>query len=157
MNFYDFNVLDINNNEVPLSNYKGKIVLVVNTASKCGLTPQYEGLEKMYKEFKDKDFVILGFPCNQFMGQEPGTNDDIKEFCSLTYDVTFPLFSKVNVNGKDQHPLFKWLKSHTKSFLKRNVKWNFTKFLIGRDGEFIERFEPATKPEDFHNKIKDLL
>ncbi len=157
MNLYDFKVLNIDKKEVSLSDYKGKVVLIVNTASKCGLTYQYEGLEKMYKELKDKDFVVLGFPCNQFMGQEPGTNDDIKEFCSLTYDVTFPLFDKVDVNGSKQHPLFKWLKSHTKSLLKRNVKWNFTKFLVDKNGEFVQRYEPTTKPEEFKQDIIKLL
>lgn len=157
MRLYDFNVADIDKNPVDLKDYQGKVVVVVNTASKCGLTPQYEGLEKLYQEFKSEGLEILGFPCNQFMGQEPGTNEDIKSFCSLNYQVTFPLFDKVKVNGKDADPLFKWLTKQQRGLLKGRVKWNFTKFLINQEGEYVKRFEPTIKPEEMRDEIVALL
>lgn len=157
MNLFDFTVLDIDQNSINLSKYQGKVVLVVNVASKCGLTPQYEGLEKLYQEFQEEGLEILGFPCNQFMGQEPGTAEDIKTFCSLNYNVTFPLFDKVKVNGKDADPLFTWLTKQQRGLLKGRVKWNFTKFLLDRNGNYIKRFEPTVKPEDMREHILALL
>jgi glutathione peroxidase len=145
----NFKVKDIDGKEVNLADYKGKVLLVVNVASKCGNTPQYEGLEKTYDKLKDKGFVILGFPANNFGGQEPGTDEQIKEFCSLTYQVKFPMFSKISVKGNDQHPLYKYLTSlDTKPVAKGDISWNFEKFLIGRDGKVIARFAPKTKIED---------
>ena len=132
-------------------------VLVVNTASKCGLTPQYEGLEALYQEFKDDGLVVLGFPCNQFGSQEPGTEDEIGEFCQVNYGVSFPMFAKVDVNGDDTHPLFEWLKSETKGLLGGRVKWNFTKFLVGRDGQPISRYAPTTEPGDLADDIRAAL
>lgn len=157
MNLYDFTVLDINKKEVKLEAFKGKVVVVVNTASKCGLTPQYEGLEKLYQEFQKDGLEILGFPCNQFMGQEPGTNEDIQAFCSLNYGVTFPLFDKIKVNGKDANPLFKWLTKQQRGLLKGRVKWNFTKFLINANGEYVKRFEPTVTPAEMREDILELL
>lgn len=136
----------IEGKETSLADYEGKVVLVVNTASKCGLTPQYEALEALYDKYKSKDFVVLGFPCNDFMGQEPGTHEEIVEFCKTNYDVSFPLMEKVHVKGKDQHPLYAALTGKGGAF-PGNVKWNFGKFLIGRDGKPLARFEPRQKPE----------
>lgn len=157
MNLYDFTVLDIDQNSVALSDYQGKVVVVVNTASKCGLTPQYEGLEALYQEFKEQGLVILGFPCNQFMGQEPGTAEDIKSFCSLNYNVTFPLFDKIKVNGKDASPLFAWLTKQQRGLLRGRVKWNFTKFLLDKNGEYVKRFEPNITPQEMREDILTLL
>ncbi len=148
-NFYSFTMKDINGNEVPLSEYKGKVVLVVNVASKCGLTPQYEGLEALYKEYKDKDFVILGFPANNFMGQEPGSDKEIKTFCSTKYNVTFPIFSKISVKGKDMHPLYKYLtKKSENGIIESSVKWNFQKFIIDKKGKVTCSFAPTVVPSD---------
>lgn len=133
--------------------YAGKWVLIVNTASECGLTPQYEGLEKLYQDYKDKGLVVLGFPCNQFGNQEPGTADDIEEFYQLNYGVSFPMFAKVDVNGDSAHPIFKYLKKELSSLLGGRIKWNFTKFLISPKGEPIKRFAPVTKPD----KIEQFL
>ena len=155
--FYDFTVKDLQGKEVNLERYKGKAVLVVNTASECGLTPQFEGLEALYQKYKDQGLEILGFPCNQFGNQEPGDEKSIAEGCVVNYGVTFPMFSKVDVNGKDAHPLFKYLKKEKGGLLGSKIKWNFTKFLIDRDGKPIERFAPITKPESLEKDIKKLL
>jgi glutathione peroxidase len=145
--FHDFTVSDIDGNEFALSSLKGKKVLVVNTASKCGLTPQYESLEKLYKEYKDQDFVIIGFPANNFMSQEPGTNEEIKSFCQLNYGVSFPMMSKISVKGKDQHPLYAWLTSKDENgVMDSNVKWNFQKYLINENGELVDVAFPKENP-----------
>lgn len=155
---YDFNMNDIDGNPVSLSQYRGKVVMIVNVASKCGLTKQYEGLEALYKEYKDEGLVILGFPCNQFMGQEPGTEAEILEFCTLNYGVTFPMFSKIEVNGAGTHPLYQYLKKELPGDGKKaDIEWNFAKFLIGRDGKPVERFNPRVKPEDTVKSIEKLL
>lgn len=145
--FYSYSAVSIQGNSIDMGIYKGKYVLVVNTASQCGLTPQYEGLEKLYLKYKYKDFVILGFPCNQFGGQEPGDEKSIQEGCLLNYGVSFPMFSKVDVNGVNAHPLFNYLKKKLGSFFSSKIKWNFTKFLIDPNGKPIKRFSPITKPE----------
>ncbi|NLP49249.1 glutathione peroxidase [Bacillus sp. RO1] len=155
---YDFTAPDIKGNEVPLSEYKGYVLLIVNTASKCGFTPQFEELEELYKEYKDKKFMVLGFPCNQFGNQEPGKEEEINEFCQLNYGVSFPMFSKVDVNGDDAHPLFDYLKENAKGLLgSKAVKWNFTKFLVDREGNVVERFASATSPSKMKNDIEKLL
>ena len=143
--------------EVDLSTFKGKVVLVVNTATRCGFTPQYDGLEALYDKYKDDGFVILDFPCNQFLAQAPGTSEEIHAVCTLRFNIKFPQFEKIKVNGKDAHPLFTYLTSQTKDGKVKKVKWNFTKFLIGRNGEFLARFEPTDKPESFENAIKEAL
>jgi glutathione peroxidase len=157
MKFYDFSVKKMNGKEVKMEEYKDKVVLIVNTASKCGLTPQLEGLESLYKEYKDKGFEILGFPCNQFASQDPGTNKEISEFCLVNYGVTFSMFEKIDVNGKDAHPLYKFLKEEGKGALSNEIKWNFTKFLIDKEGNVIKRYAPITKPEKIKNDIEKLL
>ncbi|MCE5331859.1 MAG: glutathione peroxidase, partial [Bacteroidales bacterium] len=141
-NFYDFKATSLQGKEVSMETYKGKVVLVVNTASKCGLTPQYEGLEKLYKEYKDKGLVILGFPCNQFGKQEPGTEKEISEGCLINYGVSFPMFSKIDVNGSNAHPIYKYLKKELKGFPGSEIKWNFGKFLIDKAGTPYKRFSP---------------
>lgn len=155
---YEFTMNDIEGNPVSLSQYKGKVVMIVNVASKCGLTKQYTGLEELNKKYKDKGFVILGFPCNQFMGQEPGTEAEIMEFCTVNYGVTFPMFSKIEVNGDGTHPFYQYLRKQLPgSGSKSDIEWNFAKFLIGRDGIPVERFNPRTKPEDTAASIEKLL
>lgn len=155
---YDFKIKNIDGQEVPVSNYKGKALLIVNVASKCGFTPQYEGLEKLHKEYAEKNFEVLGFPCNQFGSQEPGDETEIKQFCSLTYDVHFPLFAKVDVNGENEHPLFTHLKKSQKGLLgTEGIKWNFTKFLVDKNGNVVDRFAPQTKPEDLKKEIEKIL
>src|ERR1041385_9153913 len=145
---YDFTLKDIEHKEINLGQYRGKVLLLVNVASRCGYTPQYEGLEKVYLQYKDRGLVILGFPANNFFSQEPGTNEEIKTFCSLKYNVTFPMFAKISVKGADTHPLYKYLTDkQTDPDFAGEVKWNFNKFLIGRDGHIIGRFEPPVKPE----------
>jgi len=145
----DFKAKDIDGEAVDLHDYEGSVVLVVNVASKCGLTPQYTGLQNLYEEYKDQGLVILGFPCNQFAGQEPGSEADIKRFCSTEYNVSFPMFSKVNVNGDDAAPIYKYLTSkEVKPKGSGKVSWNFEKFLIDREGNLVARFEPRTKPSD---------
>ncbi len=144
---YDFKLPNIDGKETSLKKYKGKVILVVNVASKCGLTPQYEGLESVYEANKKKGFVILGFPANNFAGQEPGTNEEIKTFCTGKYNVSFPMFSKISVKGDDEHPLYKWLISQSDR-PSDPIEWNFAKFLIGKDGKVIKRFSPQTKPTD---------
>jgi glutathione peroxidase len=146
---YDFNVKDINGNETVLNDYSGKVILMVNVASKCGYTYQYEGLEKIYEKYKDKGFVILGFPTNNFLGQEPGTNEQIKEFCTLTYGVSFPMFSKISVKGKEKEPLYLFLTDKkTNPQFGGEITWNFNKFLIGKNGEIVNRFDTKVNPDD---------
>ena len=154
---YDFRVKQTDGNETDLTGYKGKVLLIVNTASKCGYTPQFEGLQKLYEKYSSYGFTVLGFPCNQFAGQDPGTDEEIKSFCSLNYGVTFPVFSKIEVNGTNEHPLYKFLKSKASGFFSRKIKWNFTKFLVDKNGNIIKRFSPATKPEELEKYIKELL
>jgi len=146
---YDFTLKDIDGKEVSLGSYTGKVVMLVNVASRCGFTPQYEGLEKLYQTYKERGFVILGFPANNFLGQEPGTDAEIKSFCALKYNVTFPLFSKISVKGGDKHPLYKYLtEKQTNAEFAGEISWNFNKFLVGRDGKIVQRFGSRTKPED---------
>lgn len=145
---YDFKVKDIDGKEVDLSAYKGKVLLIVNVASKCGATPQYENLQAVHKQFADKGLVVMGFPANNYGGQEPGTEAQIKEFCTGTYDVTFPMFAKVSVKGDDQAPLFAYLTTAENPDAKGDIKWNFEKFLIGKDGKLLNRFKTGTKPDD---------
>lgn len=155
---YDFSCKDIKGELKPMSDYKGKVLLIVNTASNCGFTPQYKGLEALYRQFKDKGFEVLGFPCNQFMAQEPGDEEEIKNFCSLKYDVSFPMFSKIDVNGPDADPLYQYLRKEAKGVLgSSSVKWNFTKFLVDKNGKVIKRFATQTKPEDITKEIAALL
>lgn len=157
-NIYAFDVKNIEGKKVDLSDYKGKVVLIVNVASKCGLTKQYDGLEVLYKNYKDQGLVILGFPCNQFMGQEPGTEEEIASFCKLNYDVTFPMFSKIEVNGDGTHPLYLYLKKQLPGDGKKaDIEWNFAKFLINRDGVPVKRFLPKIKPAELEQDIIDLL
>jgi glutathione peroxidase len=155
--FYDFNVKTLQGKEVSMEEFKGKTVLVVNTASQCGLTPQFEGLEKLYEKYKDQGLVVLGFPCNQFANQEPGDEKSISEGCVLNYGVSFPMFSKVDVNGNTAHPIYKYLKSKLGGILGSRIKWNFTKFLIDDKGRPVKRFAPITKPEDLEKDIVRLL
>ena len=158
MNIYDFTVKDIDGNNVSLSKYKGKVLLVVNVASECGFTPQYAGLEKLYQKYKDKGFMILGFPSNQFANQEPADNAKIKFFCHENYNVHFDMFSKIDVNGDNASPLYKLLKEQQGGFLwMDDIKWNFTKFLIDRDGKVVDRFAPITKPLSIEKDIEKLL
>ena len=154
---YDFKALSNKGSEVDFADFKGKVLLIVNTASKCGFTPQYDGLEALWKKYKDQGLVVIGFPCDQFAHQEPGSDAEIAEFCRLNHGVTFPLMSKIEVNGEGAHPIYKYLKSETKGLLGGAIKWNFTKFLISRDGTRIERFAPMAKPESLEDKIKALL
>ncbi len=156
--FYDIEVKTIKGKEIKLKSYKDKVILVVNTASKCGFTPQYEGLEALYNKYKSQGFVVLGFPCNQFMGQEPGTAEEIEKFCSMKYSITFPLFEKIKVNGDDAHPLYKFLKGQLPLESANNeIRWNFEKFLIDRNGNPVKRFSPKTKPEELSSEIEILL
>ncbi|MEA4973087.1 Thioredoxin/glutathione peroxidase BtuE [bioreactor metagenome] len=181
MSIFDFKVKDIGGNEISLLNYSGSLILIVNTASKCGFTPQYDGLEKLYQKYKDKGFVILGFPSNQFLEQEPGSNDEISSFCRINYGVTFPLFSKIDVMGENADPLYKFLiqeapfkgyeldkdsgkliKQVVSEYYPENldgngVKWNFTKFLIDGDGLVKDRFEPSVTPEELESVIEAAL
>ena len=154
---YDFIVKDKKGNDVSLSTYKGKVILIVNTASKCGFTPQFEGLEKLWKDFGDKGLQVIGFPCNQFANQESGTDDQIQEFCSLNYGVTFPIMKKIKVNGSEADPIFQYLKSQAGGFITNAIKWNFTKFLISRDGTEIRRYAPITKPSKIAKDIEAML
>ena len=155
---YDFSARTIDGDEQPLDAYRGKAMLIVNVASKCGFTPQYTGLEAMYRKHKDEGLEVLGFPCDQFGHQEPGNEDKIKNFCSLTYDVSFPLFAKVDVNGEAAHPLWKWLKQEKSGLLGLDgIKWNFTKFLVGRDGKVIKRYAPTDTPEKIEKDLAGVL
>ena len=153
----DFTATTLEGDEQPLSAYAGRVALVVNTASECGFTPQFAGLEELYERYADQGLVVLGFPCNQFGGQEPGTEAEIGAFCQRNYGVTFPMFAKVDVNGDDAHPLFTWLKTERGGVLGSAIKWNFTKFLVGRDGEVIQRYGSTTKPEDLSSDIEAAL
>lgn len=150
---YDIEFDNIKGDKTTLSEYKGKVILIVNTASKCGLTPQFEGLEKMYEEYKEQGLVIIGFPCNQFLKQDPGTNAEILEFCSVNYNVSFPMMAKIDVNGSEEHDLYKYLKSKKSG----KIKWNFTKFLVDRQGNVIGRFAPTTKPSKIAKKLIKIL
>jgi glutathione peroxidase len=154
----DFHVKAADGSDADLSAYAGKVLLVVNVASKCGFTPQYEGLEALHRKYADRGFEVLGFPCNQFGAQEPGNAEEIANFCSLTYDVTFPVFAKIDVNGSGADPLYGELKKQAPGFLgTEGIKWNFTKFLVGRDGNVVERYAPTTKPEEIAADIEKLL
>ncbi|MFT5748884.1 MAG: glutathione peroxidase [Ancylomarina sp.] len=178
--FFDYKLKSLSGEEVPMSTYKGKVVIVVNTASKCGLTPQYEGLETMYKKYKDQGLVILGMPCNQFLEQEPGSSSEIAEFCQKNYGVSFPMFDKIEVRGENAHPLYKMMTSEKpfkgfddsasgqkfKSFLSgkfpeiyegNGIKWNFTKFIFDREGKLVKRIEPNVAPKDFENEVAEML
>ena len=158
MSIYDFSAETLDGKPAPLSDWRDKVVLIVNTASKCGFTPQYAGLEALYRKYKDKGFTVLGFPCNQFGAQEPGDAAEIASFCSLTYDVDFPMMRKIDVNGPATHPLYAYLKSAKKGLLgSEGVKWNFTKFLVDRQGEVVKRFAPADTPQSLEGAIEALL
>jgi glutathione peroxidase len=154
---YDFDARTIDSSMQSLADYRGDVVLVVNVASHCGFTPQYAGLEQLYETYADRGFVILGFPSNQFGNQEPGTEDEIKEFCSTTYNVTFPMFAKVDVNGDDAHPLYQWLRSEKSGMLGDKIKWNFTKFLVDRDGQVVGRYGSTTTPDQIAGDIEQQL
>ncbi len=154
---YDFSAVTMNGSNKFLSEYKGKVILIVNTASKCGFTPQFEGLEALYKKYKDKGFVILGFPSNQFLSQDPGSNKEILEFCTLNYGVTFQMFEKIDVNGAKAHPLYNYLVNLKDKNLSGKIKWNFTKFLINKNGEVTKRFEPKIEPDKIESDIIALL
>lgn len=155
---YDFKVNTIDGKETTLEQYKGKVMLIVNVASKCGYTPQYDGLETLYKKYKEQGLVVLGFPCNQFSSQEPGSEAEIQNFCRVNFGVTFPMFSKINVNGDDTHPLYRYLKSQQPGILgTETIKWNFTKFLVDKEGKVIERFGSSTKPLSLEEEIGSLL
>jgi len=158
MSIYDFDVKNIDGKFISMRQYKGKVLLIVNVASKCGFTPQYEGLEKLYDTYKDEGFMVLGFPSNQFMSQEPGSNKEIKFFCQKTYDVAFDMFEKVDVNGDDADPLYKFLKKEKGGFMWMDgIKWNFTKFLVDRKGNVVKRYGPSTKPSEINVDIEKLL
>lgn len=155
--FYAFEAPNIQNKTIPMERYQGKAIVVVNTASKCGLTPQYEGLENLYRKYQEQGLVVLGFPCNQFGKQEPGSADDIQEFCQVNYGVSFPMFSKIDVNGKNAHPIFRYLKSELGGILGSRIKWNFTKFLLDKNGKPVRRFGPQVKPEKMAKAIERVL
>jgi len=157
MNIYDYKVKDASGNEVSLSDYKGKTLLIVNTATGCGFTPQYEGLEALYRKYKEDGFEILDFPCNQFGNQAPGSNSEIQSFCQLKYDTTFKLFSKIDVNGENESPLYTYLKSQKGGLLGSKIKWNFTKFLVDKEGKVLARFAPTDKPEKIEKLLKEVL
>ena len=154
---YDFSVLDQDNQMTSLDTYRGKVLLIVNTATGCGLTTQYQGLQELYDRYHDQGFEILDFPCNQFMGQAPGSAEEINAFCSLHYQTTFPRFAKVKVNGKEADPLFVWLKDQKSGPLGKRIEWNFAKFLIDRDGQVLERFSSKTAPQNLQESIENLL
>ncbi|HAC28070.1 MULTISPECIES: glutathione peroxidase [Marinobacter] len=155
---YSFSAKDIKGQEVSMDDYRGKVLLIVNTASKCGFTPQFEGLQSLHDELGERGFEVLGFPCNQFMNQDPGNDDAISQFCSLNYGVSFPMFAKIEVNGDGTHPLFRFLKREAKGLMgSEKVKWNFTKFLVNRDGQVVRRYAPTAKPADIRADIEKLL
>lgn len=154
---YQYSAKTISGEDKSLADYKGKVALIVNTASNCGFTPQYEGLEKLHEQYSDKGLAVLGFPCNQFGGQEPGTEKDIQEGCLVNYGVGFQMFSKVDVNGKNEHPVFTYLKDQKGGLLGKKIKWNFTKFLVDKEGNVVKRYASLTKPEAIENDIKKLL
>jgi glutathione peroxidase len=158
MSVYDFSVETIKGEKTSLDTYKGDVLLIVNTASKCGFTPQYKGLQSIYESHKEQGLSVLGFPCNQFGAQEPGSSDEIMEFCELNYGVNFPMFAKVDVNGDEAHPLFKYLAAEAPGILgSKAIKWNFTKFLVDRNGQVVKRFAPTDKPETIEKHIQELL
>ena len=154
---YDFSVSNQDNQETPLDAYRGKVLLIVNTATGCGLTPQYQGLQELYDRYQEQGFEILDFPCNQFMGQAPDIAEEINSFCSLNYQTTFPRFAKIKVNGKEADPLYVWLKDQKSGPLGKRIEWNFAKFLIGRDGQVFERFSSKTDPQQIEEAIRKLL
>lgn len=155
---YDFSVRDIKGDEASMADYKGKVLLIVNTASKCGFTPQFEGLQSLHEQLGGQGFEVLGFPCNQFMNQDPANEDAISQFCSLNYGVSFPMFAKIDVNGDGAHPLFRFLKKEARGLMgSEKVKWNFTKFLVNRDGQVVRRYAPTAKPADIRTDIEKLL
>ncbi|WP_316166640.1 MULTISPECIES: glutathione peroxidase [unclassified Bradyrhizobium] len=154
---YDFTATSLKGEEVPLKRFEGQVLLIVNTASACGFTPQYRGLEALHRAYADRGFAVLGFPCNQFGAQEPGTAEEIGAFCAGKYDVTFPLFAKIDVNGTDAHPLYKFLKGEKTGLLGSAIKWNFTKFLVDRRGNVVSRHAPTTTPEALKKEIEALL
>lgn len=157
-NFFDYTVKDANMSDYNLAQHKGKVVLVVNVASRCGFTPQYTGLEALYESFPNDKFVVLGFPCNQFGAQEPGSNQEIVDFCDMTYKIKFPVLSKINVNGSDTEPVYEYLKTNAPGILGTEaIKWNFTKFLVGKDGKVIERYAPNTEPMAIKADIEKAL
>ncbi len=156
-NIYQFSATSLQGKEIKMEDFKGKTILIVNTASKCGLTPQFKGLEELYEKYKDKDLVILGFPCNQFANQEPGDEKSISEGCLINYGVTFPMFSKIDVNGDNAHPIYKYLKNELKGTFGNKIKWNFTKFLIDKNGNPVKRFSPVTKPEKIEKYLEKYL
>lgn len=157
MTIYDISLETLQGKTILMADFKGKILLVVNTASKCGFTPQFTGLQKLYETYRDQGFVVLGFPCNQFANQEPGTQHDILQVCAVNYGVTFPMFQKVAVNGKDAHPLFRFLKEQKSGLGGKAIKWNFTKFLIDPYGRAVKRYAPITAPEKIEKDIRQLL
>ncbi len=157
MNIYDFTVKKRNGEDFSLSNLKGKVMLIVNTATRCGFTPQYEGLEELYEKYNSEGLEILDFPCNQFMHQAPGSDQDIHEFCTLNYNTQFDQFAKIKVNGKDEEPLYKYLKQQKHGVMGTNIKWNFTKFLVDREGNVVNRYAPTTEPKTIEKDIKNLL
>ena len=154
---YQFDAELLDGKNKAFADYQGKVLLIVNTASKCGFTPQFSGLEKLYEKYKDQGFEVLGFPCNQFGGQDPGSNEQIGAYCQKNYGVNFPMFAKVDVKGPEAHILFRYLTNNSKGILGNGIKWNFTKFLIGRDGKVLNRFAPTTKPEDLESEIAAAL
>ncbi|MCD6287048.1 MAG: glutathione peroxidase [Anaerolineae bacterium] len=155
---YEFEATTIMGLPKPIGDYRGKLLLIVNTASKCGFTPQYGGLQELYETYHDRGLEVLGFPCNQFMNQEPGSNEEIRQFCRVTYGVTFPMFDKINVNGPDAHLLFRYLKNQAPGVLGvKAIKWNFTKFLVDREGHVVARFAPSIEPEKIRPKIEALI
>jgi glutathione peroxidase len=156
-NLGDFHATTIDGEDRALGDYVGEVVLVVNTASECGFTPQYEGLQQLYTSYADRGFTVLGFPCDQFGNQEPGAEDEIAGFCERNYGVTFPMFAKIDVNGPDAHPLYEWLKDEQSGILGGRIKWNFTKFLIGRDGNVLDRFSPQKEPAELADDIEHAL
>lgn len=155
--FYDYEAINMAGETIKMDKYKGKVVLVVNTASKCGFTPQLTGLENLYEKYNEKGLEILGFPCNQFKNQDPGTSEEIVKFCTGTFGVQFELFEKIDVKGENKHPLYEYLINEKKGLFGKEIKWNFTKFLINRDGEVVKRFAPSTEPEKFEDDIVALL
>lgn len=157
MNIYDFEAEDIRGQKIDFKDFAGKALLIVNTASECGLTPQFESLEELYQEYRDQGLEILGFPCNQFGNQDSGTNAEIKEFCQINYGVSFKMFAKIKVNGSDAHPLFKYLKKETASLLGGIIKWNFTKFLVDREGNVVNRYAPTTDPLKIKSELEKIL
>lgn len=157
MSIYDFSVKTMNGSEVSMKDYKGKVLLIVNTATGCGLTPQYDGLQDLFEKYQSKGFSILDFPCNQFANQAPGSEEDIHSFCTGRYGITFPQFAKIDVNGKNESPLYQYLKSQKGGVLGSAIKWNFTKFLVDKTGNVVERFSPTEKPESIDKKVAKLL